>query len=277
MSVEGYHARRERTLWHVWGFGQGQVVAPGMTYWLENLGRKPDGVVVAQFCREGRIVYRERKQRTEVPAGRLLLFAYDEDTAYGRPPEWRESYVCDHMALRGAGLVEHWSVLRRRFGSVLPLRTGSALHGQFLRLCEMASPRAGTGAFAMATAVHGFAMRIYQECEEGMAAGQNPVERAIDDLLRHPTYPWSLKEVALRHGCSREHLARVFHERMGLPPGKHLARARLERALALLRETHLSLAAIAAQAGFSTAHTLTRRVREATGRAPSQLRLNNQW
>lgn len=272
MSVEGYHARRERTLWHAWGFGQGQVVAPGMTYWFENLGRKPDGVVVAQFCLEGRMVYRERRQRIEVPAGSLLLFAYDEDTAYGRPPDWRETYVCDHMALRGAGLVEHWSVLRRRFGSVLPLRMGSALHEQFLRLCGMASPQAGTGAFAMATAVHSFVMRIYQECEETLAAGQSPVERAVDDLLRHPTYPWSLKEVAQRHGCSREHLARVFHERMGAPPGKHLAHARLERALALLRETHLPLATIAAQAGFSTAHTLARCVREATGAAPSRLR-----
>jgi AraC-like DNA-binding protein len=272
MSVEGYHAGRERTLWRVWGFGQGEVVAPGMTYWYENLGRKPDGLVIAQFSLEGRIVYRERKQRTEVPAGSLLLFAYDEDTAYGRPPEWREAYHCDHVALRGAGLVEHWSVLRRRFGSILPLRTGSALHEQFLRLCETASPQAGAEAIVVATAVHGFVMRIYQECEETLAAGQSPVERAVDDLLRHPTYPWSLKEVAQRHGCSREYLARVFHQRMGTPPGKHLARSRLERAVALLRETHLPLATIAAQSGFSSTHTLARCIRQATGHAPSHLR-----
>jgi len=272
MGLHGYHVRRERTLWRIWGFGLGQSVAPGMPYWFENPGRRPGGVVVAQFSREGRIAYRERKQRLEVPAGSLLLFAYDEDTAYGRPPEWRETYVCDHVALRGAGLVEHWSVLRRRFGSILPLRVGSALHEQFARLCETAHPQVGAKATAVATAVHAFVMRIYEECEETLFAGQSPVERAVDDLLRHPTYPWSLKEVAQRHGCSREHLARVFHQRVGVPPGKHLAHARLERALALLRETHLPLATVAEQSGFSSTHTLARCVREATGTAPSRLR-----
>lgn len=272
MSVKGYHAHRERTLWRVWGFGQSQLVYPGMHYWFENLGRKPDGLVIAQFSLRGRMVYREKTQRVEVPESSLLLFAYNEDTAYGRPAEWREPYVCDHLALRGAGLLEHWSVLRRRFGSVLPLRQGSALHEQFLRLCETASPLTGTEPTSVATAVHGFVMRIYEECEENLAAEQSPVERAIDDLLRHPTYPWSLKEVAQRHGCSREHLARVFHQRIGAPPGKHLARARLECALAMLRETHLPLSTIAVQSGFPSTHTLARCVREASGCSPSQLR-----
>ena len=75
-----------------------------------------------------------------------------------------------------------------------------------------------------------------------------------------------------RHGCSREHLARRVAERLGVPPATWLARVRLERALALLRDTALPVAAIARQCGFGSTHTLARRVRAATGRSPRGLR-----
>ena len=65
-----------------------------------------------------------------------------------------------------------------------------------------------------------------RECESLLIPGWHAVCSRRDvptpgsfltfELLGHAIGSLSLKEVALRHGCSREHLTRVFAERIGI-------------------------------------------------------------
>jgi len=79
-------------------------------------------------------------------------------------------------------------------------------------------------------------------------------------------------ELATEFGVHRVHLARAFRDHYGTSLSRHLQRARLVRARRLLAATDLTLADVAATAGFADQSHLTRSVRSALGTTPAALR-----
>lgn len=278
MDHTAYHAVRDRTLWHLVAVSCEERHLPGMPWWHENQGRQPAGLVVFQMLIQGHCVLRDPHGDHEVGPGQAFLFCYDEPTAYGRPADRRdgpwhaEPLVTAHICMGGAGLRAHWDVLRARFGPVVTLGdAGSVL--ALLRDLETGYGRKGGGdRRATSPAVHAFVMRCFDEVEAAAAVGLSPVERAVDELLRAPLSGHSLKAVAKRHGITREHLTRVFTERIGHPPATWLRDARVQRAVELVRATELPLATIAAQAGLASVRTLSRLIQARTGLPPGRLR-----
>ena len=66
--------------------------------------------------------------------------------------------------------------------------------------------------------------------------------------------------------------ARAFRRRYGRSPGEYLRECRLERAAGLLRDRRLSLADIAARAGFVDQSHFTRSFRRGFGCTPGAWR-----
>lgn len=271
MRLDQYEPPESRVLWRVLAGGE-QRIAPGRPYWFDNHQRQPAGDVVIQATHRGEIVYRDAQGDRPVGPGQLLLFAYDEATSYGLPQPSDQAYICEWVNLRGAGLLEHITLFRKRHGSVIELGSDRTLLAELTELRGLAGPAGGEQLPAMAAAVHQFVMHLLEHAEQRLSRGLSPVERAVREMLRQTTQPWSLKEWATRFGCSREHLSRVFQQQVGQSPAVYLANARRQRAMTLLTQTDLSLAAVAQQAGYSSVHTLARQIREATGQSPSQVR-----
>lgn len=273
MDAAAWHQLADTTLWRVTGYGRLQRVAPGVDYSWDNTHRQPAGTCVIQLTLAGSCDLLDADGiRHHVGPGQAMLFANGEPTRYGSPRERGEAYVCRWITLAGAGLHGHWSMLRARRGPLVPMPAGDPLRGELERLGEMSAGTDGGDPAAMAAAVHRFVMLLHRRVDEGVAAEGGAVEAAIGALLRNPRAALSLKEVAERHGVSREHLARAFRARMGEPPGRWLARARLRHAIDLLRGTSLSVREIATQSGIGSAHALARQVRAATGGSPRSLR-----
>ncbi len=264
-------AREAATLWRLNSYGRERWV-PASGYWWNNRGRGL-GPVVFQYTIAGRMVVREAGQTIEVPPGHAALFRYEDDSAYGLPPACAQPYVCEWVTLTGAGLPEHWQILRERFGPVVAIDedTHTSLH----RLRQDADLRRGQDPATVSAAVHGFVLGLFTRLQRERQARQSAVERAVEELLSNPTAAPPLKQLAERCGCSREHLTRLFTERVGLAPGTWLAQERLARALLLLRDTSLPVAAVAEQCGYGSTHTLARQVRAATGSAPRAFRARN--
>ena len=84
--------------------------------------------------------------------------------------------------------------------------------------------------------------------------------------------PVALADLALEAGVSVFHFAREFRRATGLPPHRYILQRRLGRAIALLADARLSVAAVAAAAGFSDASHLARHLRHAAGVAPDAFR-----
>ena len=263
----------DTTLWRVNGWGR-QLVGPSRPYWWDNRQRIPDEQVYAQFTIEGRIRHRDAAgtERWCGP-GSLLLFKHGEASSYGQPLGERAPYRCAWVALLGAGLYEHWNWLQARCGSVHELGDDDRLPQALERLLDLSDERSRATQLARATAVHSFVNQLLAVLDERRTAGtRTPLDRALEELMAQPVSVGTLKELARRHGVSREHLTRAAHLRLGRPPAAWLTELRLNRALQLLRETALPIAEVARQSGFPSAHTLARQVRRSAGSSPARVR-----
>ncbi len=257
-------------LWRVTYYGHDALPASA-SYYFENLARRPLNNCIIQIIESGLVEVRAADgSRHLAHAGEAFLFRYGEDSTYGFPAGAVLPYLSSWIVLEGAGLADHWDLLRAYSGPVIP--ASDDLRLSVSHLATLAEPRARCHPTTMAGAVYDFVMQLITSGQERVRSNQPPVERAIDDLLANPAAPWSLKEVAERHLVSREHLTRAFQQRMSQPPAAWLNQARLIKARHLLVQTDLPIHEVAEQAGFSSTHTLARLIREATGLSPQHYR-----
>lgn len=89
-------------------------------------------------------------------------------------------------------------------------------------------------------------------------------DRLADDL--------SHAELASEAGMSPFHFARAFKAATGLPPHRYVLQCRVQRAQALLVETHQSVTEIAHACGFSSSQHLAKVFRQHVGATPSGYR-----
>jgi len=259
-----------QTLWHVRGHGR-ETHPPGRTYWWNNARLPPDGGVV-QFTQSGQIQYRDADGSRAVGPGTFLLFRYGDSSHYGQPEPLKTPYVCRWLSLFGAGATDHLSSLIRRHGPTLYVGLDHPLVDQHDRLITQAARSHEVEPTELAGEIHHFVMGLYDLAELRLKEKLAPVEMAIQSILRRPHQPMSLKEIAAHFDVSREHLSRTFRQTVGRSAHDVLAEAKCQRALSLLKQTHLPIAEVARQAGYANPHSLARQVRHATGHAPTAYR-----
>lgn len=78
--------------------------------------------------------------------------------------------------------------------------------------------------------------------------------------------------LAKESGLSVARFARTLKRIYGMTPSQYLAKARLNEATSLLRETDRSIAEVAVEVGFSDHSAFSRAFRQATGMTPSEFR-----
>lgn len=95
------------------------------------------------------------------------------------------------------------------------------------------------------------------------------VDRSVDHILRDLAGPLDLTAIAAVGGYSRSHFQRIFSDVMGESPAAFVARARIERAVAIARaEPQRLWLDIANEVGFANASQLSRAFRQRFGRPP---------
>jgi AraC-like DNA-binding protein len=96
--------------------------------------------------------------------------------------------------------------------------------------------------------------------------------RAKDHMDRAPHEAWPVARLAQVSAVSEAYFARQFRQAFGLPPHRYLLTRRIERAVALCRDTGLPITEIALQTGWSSLGTFGRIFRDITGQSPGELR-----
>jgi len=96
--------------------------------------------------------------------------------------------------------------------------------------------------------------------------------RAKDRMDAASHEDWPVERLASVSGVSEAHFARAFKQAFGVPPHRYLLTRRIERAVALLRETELPITDIAFQTGWASLGTFGRIFRDVTGETPSGIR-----
>lgn len=98
------------------------------------------------------------------------------------------------------------------------------------------------------------------------------VERALRLIEEGALDRDSLKALADRLGVSARHVSRLFQQHLDASPLQVAKTLRVQRAKRLLHETDLSIAQIAAQAGFASSRRMRAAFADLYGRPPSELR-----
>jgi transcriptional regulator GlxA family with amidase domain len=96
--------------------------------------------------------------------------------------------------------------------------------------------------------------------------------RAKDRMDAASDEDWPVSRLAQVSCVSEAHFARSFKEAFGVPPHRYLLTRRIERAVALLRETDLPVTEIAFRTGWRSLGTFGRTFRDVTGKNPGEIR-----
>jgi AraC-like DNA-binding protein len=104
-----------------------------------------------------------------------------------------------------------------------------------------------------------------QESNRRLLRARDAMDRSFADAL-------DIAALADSVHLSRAHFIRSFKETFGETPHRYLQRRRIERAMALLRETERSVTEICFDVGFSSLGSFSRTFREVVGMAPRAYR-----
>ena len=96
--------------------------------------------------------------------------------------------------------------------------------------------------------------------------------RAKDRMDAASNEDWPIERLARVSSVSEAHFARSFKDAFGVPPHRYLLTRRIERAMALLRDTDLAITDIAYQTGWESLGTFGRIFRDITGDTPGAVR-----
>lgn len=107
-----------------------------------------------------------------------------------------------------------------------------------------------------------------------------PLPEAKDNLLRRVNLHMArsdestvgIADIAQAMGYSESRLRVIFKRVAGIPLGAYIKNYRLNRAMALLRTTDLSISEIARQAGFASPQAFSRTFKKETGNTPRSYR-----
>lgn len=96
--------------------------------------------------------------------------------------------------------------------------------------------------------------------------------RARDAIDRDSAQPLDVQALARIAYMSEAHFIRSFKQAFGETPHRYLQRRRIERAIALLRGSDLSVSQVCLEVGFTSFATFTRTFREIVGETPTEHR-----
>jgi AraC family transcriptional regulator of arabinose operon len=175
-------------------------------------------------------------------------------------PHWQPWLLWPEMA-RGTSRV--------RLGSEAAVRVGGALNRMIVT-----SRLGGAGATDLA-------LNALEEallwCHRSIAGDRwihlDPrIQRAVAWLAENPARPFALEALARQCGLSSSRLSHLFKAQVRTTPRQFSERLRLDLAEQLLHNTSLSVAEVAAAAGFADPLYFSRRFARAFGHAPRAAR-----
>ena len=101
------------------------------------------------------------------------------------------------------------------------------------------------------------------------------IRRARLHILKNAEQTIDIQDLARELGISYSAFRHRFKQTTGLPPGQYQIQIRLNKARNLLRNSPLSVAAIAEQLGFESIYYFSRLFKKKTGQSPLAFRKEN--
>ncbi|TVR44805.1 MAG: AraC family transcriptional regulator [Planctomycetota bacterium] len=228
--------------------------------------------------RAGHALHRQLDALVPAPVGSIWLLLPGQWHAWERCQNLRLANICFQRELLASELCSCRDdpLMARWWQQPAPLHWQVAppqLETLGRRIDDLAAHcgEAGPLAYGLLAAVLGELRRSAPPLAQ--CQGMDPVVRQIlEAFTADPARPWTLAELARRHGLERSYLGRRFRRATGLSPMAWLARRRCELAAIRLLCSDQAVAAIGAAVGWSDANYFARRFHQEMGVSPSRYR-----
>ena len=220
-------------------------------------------------------------RRWTVRPGELLAVAPETVHAMAEQPRANIHFVYAAFDLarcwaRVDGLAQRWSEQDK----VIHLHHAADLTDSFAQLVNEVTAQHAFQDAGLTLAVDRIALELTRHLDEatpGRALDGHPAVQQTQVLLdREYARPWPLSQLADRVGLAPNYLAAVFSSELGRGPHQYQTERKINRAKQLLRNSDLTVTAIAIEVGFNSGQHMARTFRVMTGVTPSAYRRTGQ-
>lgn len=218
---------------------------------------------------KGEVVLKIKNKTYKAHAGDTLFFSQeDAHTVVNGGDVPYEAYF---LYLYGPEVKGFYDSFQSKFGYVMTGFIPPSLADAVQQITTMI--RSGDeNKYLISSLLYNLLTELLQKCD--VSDGRDGITDAIKYVMEHYKEKITLDTLSSMAFMDKFYFIRQFHSLTGYTPKEYQNELRLNEALSLLKNTDLSVTAIANEVGFSDARGLISLIKSKKGCSPSQLRKN---
>lgn len=216
---------------------------------------------------KGEVVLKTKNKTYKAHAGDTLFFSQED--AHTVVNGGDIPYKAYFAYLYGPEVKGFYDSFQSKFGCVMTDFIPPSLENAIQKTTAMIQS-GNENKYLISSLLYNVLTELLQKCDE--SNGRDGITDAIKYVMEHYKEKITLDTLSSMAYTDKFYFIRQFHSLTGFTPKEYQNELRLNEALSLLKNTNLSVTAIAKEVGFSDARGLIALIKSRKGCSPSQLR-----
>ena len=243
---------------------QSGYIIGGLTHSVSRSGYNSYGLYGVL---KGEVVLKTKNKTYKAHAGDTLFFS--QEVAHTVENGGDIPYETNFMYLYGPEVKGFYDSFQSKFGYVMTGFTPPSLAEAARQITAMIQS-GNENRYLISSLIYNVLTELLQQCD--ISDGHTGITDAIKYVMEHYKEKITLDTLSSMAYTDKFYFIRQFHSLTGFTPKEYQNELRLNEALSLLKNTDLSVTAIANEVGFSDARGLISLIKNRKGCSPSQLR-----
>ncbi len=243
---------------------QSGYIIGGLTHSVSRAGYNSYGLYGVL---KGEVVLKTKNKTYKAHAGDTLFFS--QEVAHTVENGGDIPYETNFMYLYGPEVKGFYDSFQSKFGYVMTGFTPPSLAEAARQITAMIQS-GNENRYLISSLIYNVLTELLQQCD--ISDGHTGITDAIKYVMEHYKEKITLDTLSSMAYTDKFYFIRQFHSLTGFTPKEYQNELRLNEALSLLKNTDLSVTAIANEVGFSDARGLISLIKNRKGCSPSQLR-----